>query len=161
MKCHSKIKFFLVVGLDNQGTEFVIGFMKNRQNIELELLVTTSSNSHVEVTVRAPLLFPGQILGYTEIRRGQIGKITLNNSLSGRNVEHSNKGVLITATEEITVFGVNKEQFSTDGFVSFPTDSLGTEYILVTWSSDGEFMIIGVTDGTIVKITIPTLSRHI
>lgn len=131
--------------------------MKNiRQNIELELLVTTSSNSHVEVTVTAPLLFPGQILGYTEIRRGQIEKITLNKSLSGENVEHSNKGVLITATEEITVFGVNKEQFSTDGFVSFPTDSLGTEYILVTRSSEGEFMIIGVTNGTIVKITLPT-----
>jgi hypothetical protein len=69
--------------------------MKNkRQNIELELLVTTSSNSHVEVTVRAPLLFPGQILGYTEIRRGQIEKITLDKSLSGEKVEHSNKGVL-------------------------------------------------------------------
>jgi hypothetical protein len=54
-------------------------------------------------------------------------------SLSGENVEHSNKGVLITATEEITVFGVNKEPFSTDGFVSYPTDSLGTEYILVTY----------------------------
>ena len=131
--------------------------MKNiRLDIELELLVTTSSNSLVEVTVTAPLLFPGQILGYTEIRRGQIEKITLNKSLSGENVEHSNKGVLITATEEITVFGVNKEPFSTDGFVSFPTDSLGTEYILVTWSSDGEFMIIGVTDGTIVNITLPT-----
>ena len=137
--------------------------MKNiRQNIELALLVTTSSNSHVQVTVTAPLLFPGQILGYTEIRRGQIEKITLSKSLSGENVEHSNKGVLITATEEITVFGVNKEPFSTDGFVSFPTDSLGTEYILVTWSSDGEFMIIGVTDGTIVKITIPTfVSTHL
>ena len=157
MKCHSKTKFFLVVGLDNQGTEFVIGFMTNiRKNIELELLVTTSSNSHVNVTVTAPLLFPGQILGYTEIRRGQIEKITLNKSLSGENVEHSNKGVLITATEEIAVFGVNKEPNSTDGFVSFPTDSLGTEYILVTWSSDGEFMIIGVTDGTIVNITLPT-----
>ena len=131
--------------------------MKNiRLDIELELLVTTSSNSLVEVTVTAPLLFPGQILGYTEIRRGQIEKITLDKSLSGENVEHSNKGVLITATEEITVFGVNKEPFSTDGFVSFPTDSLGTEYILVTWSSDGEFMIIGVTDGTIVNITLPT-----
>lgn len=58
--------------------------MKNiRQHFELELLVTTSSNSHVEVTVTAPLLFPGQILGYTEIRRGQIEKITLNKSLSG------------------------------------------------------------------------------
>jgi hypothetical protein len=55
-------------------------------------LVTTSSNSHVEVTVTAPLLFPGQILGSTEIRRGQIEKITLNKSLSGENVEHSNKG---------------------------------------------------------------------
>jgi hypothetical protein len=43
------------------------------------------------------------------IRRGQIEKITLSKSLSGENVEHSNKGVLITATEEITVFGVNKE----------------------------------------------------
>jgi hypothetical protein len=137
--------------------------MKNiRQNIELELLFTTSSNRHVQVTVTAPLLFPGQILGYTEIRRGQIEKITLSKSLSGENVEHSNKGVLITATEEITVFGVNKEPFSTDGFVSYPTDSLGTEYILVTWSSDGEFMIIGVTDGTIVKITIPTfVSTHL
>jgi hypothetical protein len=52
--------------------------MKNiRQNIELELLFTTSSNRHVQVTVTAPLLFPGQILGYTEIRRGQIEKITL------------------------------------------------------------------------------------
>jgi hypothetical protein len=44
-------------------------------------------------------------------------------SLSGEKVEHSNKGVLITATEEITVFGVNKDPTSTDGFVSFPTDS--------------------------------------
>ena len=129
---------------------------KNQKNIEIELLVTTSSNSHVQVNVTAPLLFPGQILGYTKIRRGQIEIITLNKSLSGKNVEHGNKGVLITATEEITVFGVNKELKSSDGFVSFPTDSLGTEYILVTWSSDGEFMIIGVTDGTIVNITLPT-----
>ena len=60
------------------------------------------------------------------------------------------------------MLGVNKEPFSTYGFVSFPTDSLGTEYILVTWSSDGEFMIIGVTDDTIVKITIPTsVSTHL
>lgn len=131
--------------------------MKNiRQEIVLELLVTTSSNSPVEVTVTAPLFSPGQILGYTEISRGQIEKITLDKSLSGENVEHSNKGVLITATEEITVFGVNKEIYSTDGFVSLPTDSLGTEYILVTWSSEGEFMIIGVTNGTIVNITLPT-----
>ena len=79
-----------------------------RQNIELELLFTTSSNRHVQVTVTTPLLFPGQILGSTEIRRGQIEKITLDKSLSGEKVEHSNKGVLITATEEITVFGVNK-----------------------------------------------------
>jgi hypothetical protein len=47
----------------------------------------------------------------------------------------------------MTIFGVNKDPTSTDGFVSFPTDSLGTEYILVTWSSEGEFMIIGVTNG--------------
>jgi len=92
--------------------------MNNRRpDFELELFVTTSSNSPVDVTVTAPLLFPGQILGSTVIRRGQIEKITLPNSLSGVNVEHSNKGVLISATEEITVFGVNKEHHSTDGFV--------------------------------------------
>lgn len=131
--------------------------MNNREsNFELELFVTTSSNSPVDVTVTAPLFFPGKILRSTVIRRGQVEKITLTKSLSGVDVEHSNKGVLITATEEITVFGVNMQEHSTDGFVSFPTDSLGTEYILVTWSSDGEFMIIGVTDGTIVNITLPT-----
>ena len=147
----------LVTGRDNQGTEFLIGFMNNRgTSNDLELFVTTTSNTPADVTVTAPLFSPGSTLASTTVSRGDIEKITLSNGLRGVDVELGNKGVLISATQEITVFGVNKEQYSTDGFVAFPTDTLGTEYVLITWSADGQFIITGVTDSTTVDITLPT-----
>ncbi|XP_063431053.1 uncharacterized protein LOC134713693 [Mytilus trossulus] len=147
-------------GRDNQGTEFLLGFMNNRvsgsSTNDLELFVTTSSNSAVDVTVTAPLYSPGSTLASTTVTRGNIEKITITMNLRGADVELGNKGVLVEATEEITVFAVNKELYSTDGFVGFPTDTLGTEYVLITWSEDGQFMVVGVTDGTTITITLPT-----
>lgn len=134
----------------------MIYFEVSGSSYDLELFVTTSSNTPATVTITAPLFSPGTTLATTTVSRGDIEKINLSNSLRGTGVEVNNKGVLIEATEEVTLFGVNKEKWSTDGFVAFPTDALGTEYILITWSSDGQFIIIGVTDGTTVTITLPT-----
>lgn len=40
----------------------------------------------------------------------------------------SNQAIRINATDDIVVYGVNKLTFSTDAFLAFPTDSVGTEY---------------------------------
>jgi outer membrane protein W len=86
-----------------------------------------------------------------------IEKITLSNGLRGVDVELGNKGVLISATQEITVFGVNKEQYSTDGFVAFPTDTLGTEYVLITWSADG---VVHKTNEKLCTLIISTCNER-
>jgi hypothetical protein len=87
--------------------------------------------------------------------------ITLSNGLRGVDVELGNKGVLISATQEITVFGVNKEQYSTDGFVAFPTDTLGTEYVLITWFTATflapEKTFTGWLDTSLVPVKSPVL----
>jgi hypothetical protein len=72
---------------------------------DLELFVTTTSNTPADVTVTAPLFSPGSTLASTTVSRGDIEKITLSNGLRGVDVELGNKGVLISATQEITVFG--------------------------------------------------------
>ena len=49
-------------------------------------------------------------------------------SLVQRGNGKSNKFIRINATDDVVVYGVNKLTFSTDAFLAFPTDTVGTEY---------------------------------
>jgi len=40
----------------------------------------------------------------------------------------TSKALFITADEDVVVYGVNKELYSADAFLAFPTDVLGNEY---------------------------------
>jgi hypothetical protein len=68
---------------------------------DLELFVTTTSNTPADVTVTAPLFSPGSTLASTTVSRGDIEKITLSNSLRGVDVT----GTLITVECLISVKG--------------------------------------------------------
>ncbi|KAJ8304500.1 hypothetical protein KUTeg_018083 [Tegillarca granosa] len=145
-------------GPDNQGREFIIGFMDNiGTNNNLELFITTTSNNNANVNITTPLYNPS-FLSTVVVSRGNIVKQELTNGLRGSGVEMSNKAIRITASEEVTVYGVNKEQYSTDGFVALPVDTLGTEYVAVTWTDKAELMIIATEDNTAVSITFPSTS---
>ena len=60
------------------------------------------------------------------------------------------------ASGEISVFSVNKEQWSTDAYLSLPVDVLGREYYAMTYITDAELLVVGTEDNTTVKITWPT-----
>lgn len=72
----------------------------------------------------------------------------------------SSKGIRVKASDEVVIYGVNKERYSCDGFVGLPLDVLSDEYYLVTWSPTSrqcELLVVGVQDSTSVSIT---LSQH-
>jgi CUB/sushi domain-containing protein len=66
-------------------------------------------------------------------------------------------GIRVTATDEIVIYGINKEQYSNDGFVGLPNDVLSDEYYVVTWYPpyrQCQLLVVGVEDSTSVSITM-------
>ena len=138
------------------GKDFILGFMENKISgsaNNIELFVTTTSNTPAAVTVTTPLFNPS-FSQVTTVSRGNIEKIEITYNIRGSGTGVQDRGVQVTSTEEITVYGVNKEMYSTDGFVAFPVDAIGKQYILATWTTEAEFMVIGTEDGTTVQVTL-------
>ncbi|CAH1795815.1 unnamed protein product [Owenia fusiformis] len=146
---------------DNRGTEFILTFMENvGTSKDLQLFVTTTTTSAVSVEVTAPA-FPGAIIAPSnfEVTSGEVVSVLLLNSLRMTGTGVSTKGVRITATEEIVVYGANQERLSNDGFVALPTDVLGKEHFAFSWyppSEMCEFALVAIEDNTNVNITLPS-----
>jgi len=69
-----------------------------------------------------------------------------------------NKGIHVTSVDEVTVYGLNRKQFTTDAYLGLPTDILGIEYIVLAWGNNNVvpgtlFGIVGTVNGTTVTIT--------
>ena len=123
---------------------------------DLELFITTSKTSHVGVRVNAPK-FSGVTLDSSfSITAGQVKQLKFSNTLRASGTELSNKGILITATDEVIIYGINKEYYSNDGFLGLPTDVLGKEYYATTYAPVSNYycqiLVIGVYDNTNVEI---------
>ncbi|XP_066276578.1 IgGFc-binding protein-like [Branchiostoma lanceolatum] len=68
----------------------------------------------------------------------------------------SNRGVEITSDVDIVVYVVNKEDYTTDGFLGLPEDVLGTLHYVVTWEGTrtipAEIGVVAIEDGTEVTV---------
>jgi len=76
------------------------------------------------------------------------------------------KGIHVTATEPISLHGLSKVQFSSDGFMALPTEALGTDYYVLSWANvltgvpelnGSQFAIVASESATTVTIT-PTVT---
>ena len=131
--------------------------MENYQaNIDPELFITTSLAKSITVTVTSPKYSSPSISQSFTITRGQVQKVVINKALKAVGSGKSTKAILVSATDEVVVYGVNKEGSSTDGYLALPTDVIGTSYYLTTMAppSDypSELMVVGVEDGTSITI---------
>lgn len=133
--------------------------MQNRAtNYEIELFVTTTRTTTVNVQVTAPKYSSGINEQFT-VTSGVVKQLFLTSDLRMSGSSKSDKGILVSADDEVVVYGVNKEQYSNDAFLGLPTDVLGMEYYAVTWyppSQQCELMVVGVIDGTTVSFTFPS-----
>lgn len=83
----------------------------------------------------------------------------------------------VTADEDVTVYGLNQARYSSDAFLALPVRSLGKEYVVMAYNSDGQglsfninapntstpsqFAIVATENDTQVRITpsAPTLTN--
>ena len=80
--------------------------------------------------------------------RGDIATVLLPPEIRGTGTSKDQLGVYITSSEEVTVYSVNKQLYSTDAFTAYPTDSLGSDYVAVTWEGFSQIMVVATEEGT-------------
>ena len=147
---------------DNKGREFMVTFMANRNDKdELTLFVTTSFESDVTVVVTAPGNSADVEMNEVfTVTAGYVHSLVIDVKLRLTNTSMSVKGVLVVATEEVSVYGINRQKTTADAFLAYPIDVLGKEYYTLSYAHTREgkksqFAIIGVYNNTFVSIKLP------
>lgn len=162
--------------LDNKGTEFVLGFQTNlgpRLNGDRDttiLYITGDLATAGSVTVGSGSPIPFSVTPGTTTNV----VIPLSARVSSNGIVET-KGILVSASAEIVVYGLNhskrtsKGESSIDAFLGLPTDILGKEYIVLSFAGSSvelgggngggvqntpsQFMVVGVEADTHVTIT--------
>lgn len=156
-------------GLSTEGKDFWVGYLTNwlqssNNPVVLELYISAEDTTRGTVTMpRQSSFIPIDFEVYPNTTK----KIIIPTSLamaSGSNIIE-NKGIHVEADNNISLYAMNKRQYSADMTVVLPTYSLGNNYFVLShWesgnrnnnaNSDSEFLIVGITDSTEVEI-IPT-----
>ena len=154
-------------GVSTEGKDFWVGFMTNwtqssNNPVILELYISANDTTSGIVTMPRQSGFnPVNFTVYPNATK----KIVIPTSLamaSGSNIIEE-KGIHIETEKNVSVYAINKRQYSADMTVILPTYSLGNNYFVLShWedgnrnnnaNSDAEFMIVGITDSTEIEIT--------
>ncbi|XP_013404510.1 uncharacterized protein LOC106169566 [Lingula anatina] len=155
----------------NAGTEFIIGFTENVPwgPYRPRLLIVTDSVVPVAVTISSPL-FPNHTFPSTtrSVRYNDTLTVDIPLDLAMKGTALENKGILITATENICVFGVNRQRYSNDGFIAIPTSSLSVDYYAVSSApvlgdspAYSQIALVATSDATDVNIELNPLTPNL
>jgi gliding motility-associated-like protein len=158
-------------GLSTEGQDFWIGFMDNwlqdpNNPIITEVYISADSATTGLLTVPGnPAFTPAHFT----VKANSTIKLTLNTSqvqpVGSGNIEK--KAIHVTTDQDVSVYAMNKRQFSADMSGILPTFSLGNEYYIMShWEDDNrnnndnsnsEFVVLSISDGTQIEIT-PTVA---
>ncbi len=153
--------------LSTEGDDFWLGFMENwLQNpdnpiiLEIYISADDSTNVHLEMphyngsfTPLDTLILPDRSVKI--IIPTHLGMATGTNQVQ-------NRGIHITSDKDVSVYAMNKRQYSADMAVILPSYTLGNEYVVIShWeqgnrnnnnNSDSEFLILAIEDNTKIQI---------
>jgi gliding motility-associated-like protein len=154
-------------GISTEGKDFWVSFMTNWHQsngnpVVLEIYISADDTTRGTVTL--PRIESFDPISF-EVLPNATRKIVIPTSLamaSGSNIIE-NKGVHIETDGNVSVYAMNKRQYSADMTVILPTYSLGNNYYVMShWedgnrnnnaNSDAEFVILAITDSTELEIT--------
>uniref|UniRef100_A0A8W8IN47 IgGFc-binding protein N-terminal domain-containing protein n=1 Tax=Magallana gigas TaxID=29159 RepID=A0A8W8IN47_MAGGI len=143
---------------DNKGTNFIVAFMENAQkSLPVELFVTTAKPYEIKVIVTSPKWTSPSVYESFKITSSQTKQIFISNEFRMHGTGRSQKALSVSASDEIIVYGVNKEGYSCDAFLAFPIDVLGTEYYTVSYfpaTLENEILVAGVFPDTVINIAL-------
>lgn len=92
------------------------------------------------------------------IHQGKPLTINISAQLRMEGTRLARKGIQISSSDDVVVHGMNRDQYSADGFLSLPTKSLGKDYYVMSYApptKNTEFGIVATQDLTEVSITLP------
>ncbi len=140
-----------VAAADSRGTDFWLTFLQNYSGIPtLTLFISGKTATTGSVDIPG-LTFSSAFTVIPGATTSVVIPGAAQNSVSDR---VQNLGIHVTSGAEVTVYGLNRIQYTTDAFLGLPTDILGTDYITLGYSGSGpEFGIVGTQTGTTVTIT--------
>lgn len=181
--------------LDSKGSNFWITFMPNFHNIpslledSLYIFIAADSvtSGKIEYTNMNGQSFsqsftitdPNKIYSYQVVYK-DFELVGFNDSGSFPDPNSQNEKVIktqafhITSDKEVTVYGLDQANTTSDAFLALPVDALGIEYRIMSYNSDGngftsgspsptpsEFAIVATEDNTLILITptSPTWSK--
>jgi hypothetical protein len=139
---------------DSKGTEFWLIFMQNYSGDSTNLQLFITSDVDTSGKVEIPGLTWSQAFTVTADTTTTVN-IPISAMLSTNGIH--NKGIHLTAEDEVTVYGLNQIQYTTDAYLSLPIDVLNVKYFVLAyegWDSE-EFAIVAPYDNTSVEYTIP------
>ena len=140
---------------DSKGNEFWICFPGNLSVLKTQLFITADAASTVTIDI------PG--IAFNTVVAVPAGGLQTVEIPATAQVQSSfipdNKGIHITATTEVTVYGMNAQTATTDAFLGFPLDAIGSEYYVLGYNRDFGFpnptqaTIVATQNNTTVTIT--------
>jgi hypothetical protein len=143
-------------GSDNQGRDFWLAFPANYiPNSELTLFITGSTSTSGSVNIPA--------LGSTipfNVTAGAVTSVQLptNAQIATNDGIVRGMGIRVTANANVTVYGLNRIEYSTDAYLGLPVGVLGTEYRVMSYSPinsslGSQFTVVATDASTVVTIT--------
>ncbi len=154
-------------GLDSLGTRFYLGFPRNL----LGLLGTSSPEYSLSITSPVDTSGTVQIPGINkffsfDVLAGQTTTLALPPEVEIFTPDQAfNKGILVTAIDEVAVYGLNQLTASTEGYTALPVDAIGRDYRVLGYGNTihlgggggTNLTIVGTADNSTITIT-PTVT---
>lgn len=144
---------FVRAAPDSQGSEYWLTFPSNLSPGELSLFI--AGEAATTGTVAIPGLAFSQPFAVTP---GTVTTVTLPSSAQLNAPDGiEDLGIHVTSVAEVTVYGLNRVQFTTDAYLGLPVDILGTEYIVLAWKNvevvnNSQLAVVGTQDATTVTV---------
>ncbi|XP_071823151.1 IgGFc-binding protein-like [Apostichopus japonicus] len=139
---------------DTRGREFIFAFPSNYdtpETVQVHIGGLSVGETHVEVTV--PSINFEQILTVVNTSVSKVN-IPVGAVCAGNGFQ--NTTILIRTSRDVNVQAINSLSKSTDGFLVIPTDALGMEYLIPSYTTVGneksQFVISAKSDLTRIKI---------
>ena len=144
----------------SRGREFAVGFLDNTNQYEhtrqLFILVVAFSDKETEVTLSSKHEVGGNPLEASFIiEAGGFRRTPIPVDYTMTGTERSMKGIKITASSEVSTYGLMYQDYTTDGFLGIPVNNIGTQYVVLTASFGvPQFAVIGTESLTTVQVTV-------
>ncbi|MCB0431146.1 MAG: HYR domain-containing protein [Flavobacteriales bacterium] len=143
---------------DSKGNDFWLAFPRNyTANSPLQLFISSETASSGNVNI------PGT--GFSTSFTTTPGVTTTvsipasNQVMTSNGVE--NKGIHVTSNNEVTIYGLNQISYTTDAYLGMPTDILGTDYMVMSYtglsaSYPSQMTVVATQNATTITVTPST-----